>query len=132
MRAIETHKVNGLNEALQISVLDDPGQGNMCHRYQIRWDGSEGPMEFDGKRSAVDVGLEVKFQNGPVKEHGVNGISNEALLAIVLDRLEGAQAGEYKCRENALAITKLEEAMHWLMHRTRARMARGVEGTSAK
>ena len=49
---------------------------------------------------------------------------------IVLDRLRGFQESEFKCRENALAITKLEEAMHWLHHRTRARVARGVEGTN--
>jgi hypothetical protein len=59
----------------------------------------------------------------------VNGITNEVLLAIVLDRLNGFQQGEFKSRENALAITKIEEAMHWLHHRTREREARGVEGT---
>lgn len=32
----------------------------------------------------------------------------------------------------AEALTKLEEAMHWLHSRTRARVTRGVEGTMAK
>jgi len=35
-------------------------------------------------------------------------------------------------RELSLALTKLEEAMHWLRHRTNARIARGVEGTNVK
>ena len=48
---------------------------------------------------------------------------------MLIDRLRGFQAGPFGCRENALALTKLEEAMHWLHHRTRGRMARGVEGT---
>jgi len=46
--------------------------------------------------------------------------------------LRSFQAGPYACRENALALTKIEEAMHWLNHRTAERQARGVEGTSEK
>lgn len=71
----------------------------------------------------------VHFQEGPIKESGVNGCMNEDLIAMVIDRLESFQDSPYKCRENALAITKLEEALHWLRHRTLAREARGVEGT---
>ena len=73
----------------------------------------------------------VRFQNGPIGESGVNGCHQEDLLAIVIHRLRGFQSGEYACRENALALTKLEEAMHWLNHRTSERQKRGVEGTSA-
>jgi hypothetical protein len=72
----------------------------------------------------------VKFQNGPIKEFGVNGIHQEDLLVIVLDRLQSFQAGEFNCRENALAITKIEEALHWLRHRTDDRNKQGVEGTN--
>jgi hypothetical protein len=121
MRELTSHKVNGLNEALQITVMDEPGQGNACHKYRIRFTGDT----FDETRF-------ISFQNGPIQEVGVNGISNEALLAIVEDRLLGFQSGEYSCRENALALTKLQESMHWLNHRTRNRVARGVEGTHQK
>ena len=72
---------------------------------------------------------DITFQEGPIAEYGVNGISNEALLAIIEDRLAGFQAGPFACRENALALTKIQEAMHWLHHRTRERVTRGVEGT---
>lgn len=65
----------------------------------------------------------------PVGDSGFNGISNEALLAVIIDRMRGFQSGEFKCRENAIALTHLEDAMHWLQHRTRHRVARGVEGT---
>lgn len=34
-REVTTHRVNGLNEALRIEVLDGPGKGNACHRYLI-------------------------------------------------------------------------------------------------
>jgi len=54
------------------------------------------------------------------------------LIAVVIDRLQGFQGGKFACRENALALTKLEEAVHWLHHRTAQRLARGVEGTHEK
>lgn len=123
MRTLTSHKVNGLNEALMISVLDEPGQGNACHRYFI---------ETKGGPEHAAAGWSIKFQNGPIKESGVNGISNEALLAIVEDRLLGFQSGEYSCVENACALTKIQEAMMWLQKRTRDRLARGVEGTNKK
>lgn len=72
---------------------------------------------------------EISFQDGPIKESGVNGIMNEDLIAIVIDRMQGFQSGDYKCRENAIAITKLEEALLWLRKRTTDRERRGVEGT---
>jgi hypothetical protein len=59
----------------------------------------------------------------------VNGISIEALLAIVEDRLLGFQSGQFSCRENSIALTKVQEALLWLAKRTRDRVARGVEGT---
>lgn len=118
MTQLTSHKVNGLNEALKISVLDKPGQGNACHYYRIE------PTQGNAE------GVMIEFQNGPIKEVGVNGLSNEALLAIVEHRLEGFQSGEFRCRENALALTKLQEAMMWLHKRTRDRLARGVEGTN--
>ncbi len=71
----------------------------------------------------------IHFQNGPVKEAGVNGLSNEALLAVVEDRLKGFQNGPLSCRENALALTKLQECLMWLHRRTQDRVARSVEGT---
>lgn len=125
MRQLTSHKVNGLNEDLTIDVIDEPGQGNACHEYKITWTNR-------GKAVPSIERLLVKFQNGPIQISGVNGISNEALLAIVEDRLLGFQSGEYACRENAIALTKLQEAMLWLQKRTRDSMARGVEGTNQK
>jgi hypothetical protein len=58
----------------------------------------------------------------------LEGVTQEALLAIVMDRLQSFQRGPFACRENALALTKIEEAQHWLFSRTLARMQRGVEG----
>jgi hypothetical protein len=121
-RELTSHKVNGLNEVLRIEVLDEPGQGNACHKYRV--------VPTVGNA----LGCLVEFQNGPLQETGnvPNGLSNEALLAIVEDRLLGFQSGPFACRENAVALTKLQESMMWLQKRTRDRMARGVEGTNQK
>jgi hypothetical protein len=120
MREITTHKVNGCNDALKVVAVDSPGSGGANHLYQIHVDESKETLP-DGKT----VSVLISFQNGPI----TNGVTHEALLAIVIDRLQAFQKGPFACRENALALTKLEEAMHWLKHRTEARLARGVEGT---
>lgn len=73
---------------------------------------------------------EMRFQKGPTKETDVNGIFVEDLLLIVLTRLQGYQKSEYACRENACAITKIEEAVMWLRKRTDDRKAAGKYGTS--
>lgn len=125
MRQLTSHIVNGLNEALQINVLDEPGQGGACHEYEIL-------LTPVASQPAVTNCWKINFQNGPVKVAGFNGISQEALLAVVEDRLLSFQAGQYACRENAIALTKIQEAMQWLQKRTRDRMARGVEGTNVK
>ena len=71
----------------------------------------------------------IHFQEGPIKECGVNGVCNEDLIAMVICRLEHFQQSEFRCRENALAITHLEEALLWLRKRTMGREKRNVEGT---
>jgi hypothetical protein len=129
MRELTSHKVNGLNDALEIQVMDEPGAGGASHHYGIYgWHGKTNPSAFHNDETKCTI----LFQNGPIAEAGVNGISQEALLAIVEDRLKCFQAGPYACRENAIALTHIQDAMHWLHHRTRERVARGVEGTSAK
>lgn len=129
-RTLSSHKVNGLNEELEIEVIDLPGQGNACHHYEITHVKvvTEGFGIPDVRRHLATIG----FQNGPIQVNGVNGISNEALLAIIEDRLAGFQAGQYACIENAVALAKVQEAMMWLQKRTRDRIARGVEGTNQK
>lgn len=81
----------------------------------------------DGKRTKELANIH--FQEGPIKECGVNGVCNEDLISMVICRLEHFQKSEFACRENSLAITKLEEAMLWLRKRTMGREQRGIEGT---
>lgn len=70
----------------------------------------------------------VHFQEGAIKDVGINGVCNEDLIAMVICRLEHFQKSEFSSRDNAMAITKLEEAMLWLRKRTIGRENRGVEG----
>lgn len=133
MREIHSHKVNECNEAMKIIVLDEPGPGGANHKYALEYPAAEDAAGFrDASDGAWKNACILKFQNGPIKEVGTNGVTHEALLAVICDRLESFQKGPYACRENALALTKLQEAMMWLHKRTRDRLARGVEGTHEK
>ena len=82
-------------------------------------------------------GFTIEWQNGPLgrPEDGTriepNGAFVEGVIAAALGRLEYYQSSKFNCRENALAITKLEEALHWCGHRTAKREAQKVEGTHA-
>lgn len=116
MREIEI----GSNRFTKVFAVDEPAYGGASHKYHV--------LQID----TSDIVANVKFQKGPVKEHGFNGCFNEDLIAIVIDRLQGFQSGDFSCRENALALTKLEEALHWMNYRTNAREKRGVEGTFKK
>ena len=79
------------------------------------------------------VGLAIDWQNGPLGRDAEriqpNGAFVETVIYAALQRIEHYQAGQFKCRENALAITKLEEALHWLNSRTNRREAGKTEGT---
>lgn len=98
---------------------------NAPHHFEVR---AMVPVADEAEQPVL---ANIHFQEGPIKEYGVNGIHNEDLIAMVICRLEHFQKSQYGCRENALAITKLEEALLWLRKRTMGRERRGVEGTSA-
>ena len=126
MRFLTRHQCNEVNEQLKITVLDKPGSGGANHLYMI--DG------YDCRKNhsctlALPSMLAVLFQNGPIRDVGVNGVTNEALLAIVIDRMEAFQQSKYACQENEEALRHLLAAMDALHKRTRTRIGRGVEGT---
>ncbi len=134
MRELTGHKVNPANDVLKITVTDEPGAGGANHLYMVGGFDTESNASdpFVERYGAPSKHTTILFQNGPIAEHGVNGITQEVLLEIVADRLRSFQAGPYACRENALALTHIETAMLWLHKRTWDRMARGVEGTHQK
>ena len=125
IRYLTGHIINPVNDKIRIEVVDEPGAGGANHHYIV----SKVPQELEYNGVAL---AEIKFQDGPINEVGINGVTQEVLLEIVADRLRSFQKGSFACRENALALTKIEEAQHWLQQRTLERMRRGVEGTSVK
>lgn len=129
MREITDHVVYGdsVNHQLKVQVTDEPGAGGANHEYRILVPAGLAPGRPDDK-----VKHDISFQNGPIKESGVNGVTQEALLAVVIDRLRSFQSGPFSCRENAIALTHCEDALMWLQRRTVARIKRGVEGTNQK
>ncbi len=132
-RFLTGHQVNPANDVLKIEVLDQPVAGGAHHRYSITgFNTSTNPSNpadiFSG--DGAYTGIEFLFQNGPIGEAGVNGITHEALLAILIDRLECFQAGSYASHYNQDALGALQYAQDRLLARTRERMARNVEGTN--
>lgn len=142
MREITTHKVDGCNEKLEVRASDALTDGGAPREYDIsgfvlsreyQVCDSKTLEPLPGKKSReVQFGLSLPFQDGPVKEVGTNGITHEALLAVLIDRLKHLQKGPYACDENAAALVHLRFAQDQFKHRTIKRMERGVEGTLEK
>lgn len=86
------------------------------------------PFNFIYVRHDVNS-LSFNLQNGPVKEKGVNGCQVDTIIEAAKVILEGLNKN-FPCRENATAITKLDEALLWLMKRKLDREKRSVEGLS--
>jgi hypothetical protein len=86
-------------------------------------------ISIENAENVKGVAPIVKFtiQSDPISEVGANGVQ-------ALDMLEYTKClfqslnDVFPCRENALTITKIEEAIHWQHARTRDRLNRGVEG----
>ena len=85
------------------------------------------------------TGLSIDWQNGPLgrgpDRKEPNGAFVEDVIAAARQRIayyQAAAGGRFACRENACALTKLDEALHWLNARTQEREARGAEGTHAR
>lgn len=137
MREITTHRVEGdTNEGLRILAVDPPGPGGANHVYAIcgmHLPENDAAVAVTDEQEAElakidgDAGT-IIFQCGGIPDKGVNGVTNEALLALVKDRLEAFQAGPFAAQENATALSNVNEALRALHKRTQARIKRGVEG----
>lgn len=124
MEKISTiQKRNNLNEVCRV---DEPGAGNACHEYMILH--RVFPV---GEPEQVIPIASIQFQHGPRNEGGsVTGVLDTDLLEIVRDRLKAFQTGVFATRENACALTHIEEALMWMNKRVEDRAERGVFGTT--
>jgi len=79
------------------------------------------------------TGITIDWQDGPLGRGAERINPNGAFVETVIDaarqRIQFYQDSKFSCRENAIAITKLEEALLWLNKRTTDREKRAVEGT---
>ena len=78
----------------------------------------------NGNESLVE---RLHFQDGNPDEE-CNGVTNDLLLAVVLRRLQGFQAGPFACAENQCAIEGVAMALAAINVRTNNRIKRGVAG----
>ena len=110
---------NNLND---VYVEDVVGPGNGRHHYII-----------SNANDPSLVLLDIQYQCGARNEEkSTSGVLDQDLLEIVRHRLQCFQKGEYATRENACALTHIEEALMWMEKRTNDRAERGVLGTMNK
>lgn len=122
---LDHHDGHGLNERVSITRDErDPNAGGASHHYRL--------MFQHGPDDEQEVGF-LQFQHGARSVEGSkSGLLEGALIAVLLDRLRAFQAGPYPSRQNAIALTKLEEALFWIKDRAHERARRGVLGTNTK
>ena len=130
MKQLSTiQKLENLND---VFALDAPGPGGAHHLYQVCKHNTGRISEEDGtfRTRPENMVLTVQMQYGGRNAAGsISGAVDADLLEIVRDRLRDFQAGPYSCRENACALTHIEEALMWLNRRVEDRITRGVLGT---
>ncbi|MBE6825853.1 MAG: ABC transporter ATPase [Ruminococcus sp.] len=106
----------------RVFAADETGTGNANHEYDI----------YPAQNFSEDTEplLCIQFQHGARKEpDSIHGLLDTDLLEIVRDRLRGFQSGQFACRENACALTHIEEALMWMNRRVEDRIERNVLGT---
>lgn len=104
-------------------------KNNAYHVYRVY-----GALAEEGnprKETQGEFICEIRFQNGArMEENSVHGVLDVDLLEIVRDRLIAFQNSPFACRENALALTKIEEALLLMNWRVEERAERKVLGTN--
>ena len=145
-RVLSDHKLNLCNSYLEVTAYD-PGPGGAPTRYDVVRTAPRDPDRCGPQAwaTASEVGdtISLKFQNGTINSwQDVNGLTNEVLLAILIDRLRSfqflltedgqfdfTQKAEFHCPDNQKALLHCVFALQALHDRTRDRQNRGVEGT---
>lgn len=126
---IKMRKLSTIQKREKLNIvyaLDEAGTGNASHEYRITPNGCD---EQGNSYPSQDI----SFQHGPRKDpNSIHGVLDTDLLEIVRDRLKGFQSGEFSCRENACALTHIEEALMWMNRRVEDRIERQVLGTNTK
>lgn len=102
--------------------------------YLTRVYAEDDPDAVSGTRHAYTIAdrggtQRLRFQHGPAEETwSFPGILDNDLLAILIDRFEGFQRGQFACEQNAQVLEHLRSALASNQRRDRARVKQGVEG----
>ena len=125
--------INSLKEIVEIE-----GKGVLQDRVrfpngEIDWVATDKAREEDPIFIDHEVDMiSFKMLTKPASEGGnLNLCQWSDLVATGLAQLQYFN-NKFPCRENAITITKLQEALMWNEQRTKNRSARGVEGKNVK
>lgn len=90
-------------------------------------------IEIENAEDVIGVApiVKIKVQSDPIKMVGINGAQAVDMLEYIKCLFQSLN-DRFPCRENALTITKIEEAIHWQEARTKDRERRNVEGLNMR
>ena len=109
-----------------VYIAEASGVGGAAHKYAIA-------KHTENPDFPQEIIAEIQFQHGARKDpNAQTGVLDCDLLEIVRDRLKAFQSGDFATRENAIALTHIEEALMWLNRRVEDRIERNVLGTYNK
>ena len=109
-----------------VYTMDEKGNGGANHKYSIS------SIDKDSIEAKV-FHTEIQLLNGARKLEGsIHGVLDTDLLEIVRHRLQCFQKGAFASRDNAVALTHVEEALMWMNRRVEDRIEREVLGTNNK
>lgn len=132
--ALETMKGVTQINGEKVVIMDDlrkefPEKFNESGAMDYKWFEKDiRPHNYIYVRHDVNS-ISFTIQNGPIKEVGKNGCQVEDVIAVAR-HIVAELNQKFPCRENAMIVTKLDEALMWSRERTRNRLMRGVEGAS--
>lgn len=119
MKLNTIQKINKLNNVITLGKKEN---GGAYHDYSITYKDEDGTYQTP-----------ISFQKGGRNTEGSkSGVIDTDLLEIVRHRLQCFQQGEFATRENAIALTHIEEALMWLNRRVEERAERNVLGKNEK
>lgn len=113
-----------MSEPLKLSFSTTP---NTHASASGHWDKVTARLPSPDGVTLGEQAMQIQFQNGPVQEHGVNGIQLPQVIRACLARYKMLNKS-FPCRENSLVITNLQRAIMWDDERTSKRTQQGVEG----
>jgi hypothetical protein len=108
-RELTSHRLDKNDHSVVLESWDEPDRVTKLYsKYRLS-------INAHGVNSEISL---IKFQKGDKELEGVNGVDEAVLIALLMDRFACRQAASPN-REQAIVLTKLEEALLWLQHSQR-------------